>query len=177
MTTYRLPGRYLPPRRFRYPYRRRGGNFGPWAGAGLILLAAAGGTHGKIVAPLIRHAAPPALQSAAAGASGASQLSTASANVALGQQLAAADGWNTGPQWGCLDALWTRESGWRMVWNYQGSGAYGIPQSLPASKMSQFGADYMTNPATQIRWGLWYIGQTYVDPCGAWAHETSAGWY
>jgi hypothetical protein len=97
-------------------------------------------------------------------------------NRAIGRQLAAARGW-TGPQWGCLDQLWTRESGWRMVWNTAGSGAYGIPQSLPASKMATAGPDWMTNPATQIRWGLSYIAGRYGTPCGAWAHETANSWY
>ena len=98
-------------------------------------------------------------------------------NQAIGQQLAAADGWGSGGQWTCLDELWTRESGWRMVWNTAGSGAYGIPQSLPASKMASAGADYMTNPATQIRWGLGYIRGRYGSPCAAWSHETAANWY
>ena len=113
----------------------------------------------------------------AEGAGGAAQMSTAAANVALGKKMAAAAGW-AGAQWSCLDALWTRESGWQArVWNYGGSGAYGIPQSLPASKMAAAGADYMADPATQIRWGLSYIAGRYGTPCGAWAHETSAGWY
>ena len=98
-------------------------------------------------------------------------------NEALANQMAASGyGW-TSQQATCLDELWTRESGWQMVWNYQGSGAYGIPQALPASKMASAGADYMTNPATQIRWGLGYIQGRYGDPCTAWAHETAANWY
>jgi hypothetical protein len=113
---------------------------------------------------------------AASGAAGAI-LTSARSNVALGQQLASGYGWGTGPEWTCLDELWTRESGWQMVWNYQGSGAYGIPQALPASKMAAAGADYMTDPATQIRWGLGYIRDTYGDPCTAWAHEQTDGWY
>jgi resuscitation-promoting factor RpfB len=104
-------------------------------------------------------------------------LTSASSNVSLGQQLASGYGWGSGSEWTCLDELWTRESGWRMVWNTAGSGAYGIPQSLPASKMASAGGDYMTNPATQIRWGLGYIRGTYGTPCGAWAHETAANWY
>lgn len=100
-----------------------------------------------------------------------------SGTVALGREMAARDGW-TGTQWDCLDALWTRESGWRWnIWNYQGSGAYGIPQALPASKMASVGADWMTDPTTQIRWGLGYIKATYGTPCGAWAHETEFSWY
>ena len=58
-----------------------------------------------------------------------------------------------------------------------GSGAYGIPQALPASKMAAAGPDWRTNPATQIRWGLGYIGATYGTPCNAWGHETADGWY
>jgi len=110
-------------------------------------------------------------------ASGAQISAAASSNVALGQQLAGGYGWGSGPQWTCLDELWTRESGWQLVWNTEGSGAYGIPQALPAAKMAAAGADYMTDPATQIRWGLGYIQGTYGTPCGAWAHEEADGWY
>jgi cell wall-associated NlpC family hydrolase len=101
----------------------------------------------------------------------------AAANRALGQRMASAAGWGSGPQWSCLDALWTRESGWLMVWNYQGSGAYGIAQALPASKMASAGPDYMTSPATQVRWGLGYIASRYGTPCGAQTHEEANGWY
>ena len=126
---------------------------------------------GLVLAAAQSHAHPGG--NAAAGGT----LTSADSTVALGQQLASAYGWGSGPEWTCLDELWTRESGWRMVWNYQGSGAYGIPQALPASKMATAGADYMTDPATQIRWGLAYVQDTYGTPCGAWAHETSDGWY
>ena len=79
-------------------------------------------------------------------------------------------------QFGCLNDLWMRESGWR--WNAaNASGAYGIPQALPGSKMASAGADWLTNPATQIKWGLGYIKNLYGTPCGAWGHETSYGWY
>ena len=71
-------------------------------------------------------------------------------------------------QWQCLQQLWTGES----AWNYQAanasSGAYGIPQSLPGSKMASAGADWKTNPVTQIRWGLGYIKDAYGSPCSAW---------
>ena len=126
---------------------------------------------GLVLAAAQSHAHPGG--NAAAGGT----LTSADSTVALGQQLASAYGWGSGPEWTCLDELWTRESGWRMVWNYQGSGAYGIPQALPASKMAAAGADYMTDPATQIRWGLAYVRDTYGTPCGAWAHETADGWY
>lgn len=85
-------------------------------------------------------------------------------------------GWGD-DQFQCLDSLWTRESNWRHTAENPSSGAYGIPQSLPASKMSRFGDDYRTNPITQIEWGLWYIEGRYGDPCGAWAHSESVGWY
>jgi hypothetical protein len=80
-------------------------------------------------------------------------------------------------QMACLDKLWTKESGWNHKAVNPSSGAGGIPQALPMSKMSSAGADYRTNPATQIRWGLGYIKGRYGTPCGAWAHSQSTGWY
>ncbi|MGD9957778.1 lytic transglycosylase domain-containing protein [Nocardioides sp.] len=80
-------------------------------------------------------------------------------------------------QFGCLDSLWTRESNWRVNADNPSSSAYGIPQALPGSKMSSAGADWATNPATQIRWGLGYIQDRYGSPCGAWSHSESNGWY
>ena len=82
-------------------------------------------------------------------------------------------------QFGCLDNLWMGESGWRYTAENSSSGAYGIPQSLPASKMATVGADYRTNPATQIRWGLQYIKSSYGTPCGAWSawQSRSPHWY
>jgi hypothetical protein len=85
-------------------------------------------------------------------------------------------GFNQGSQYTCLVSLWNQESNWR--WNAENaSGAYGIPQALPGSKMASAGSDWRTNPATQIKWGLGYIKQIYGTPCGAWSHEVSAGWY
>ena len=57
------------------------------------------------------------------------------------------------------------------------SGAYGIPQALPGSKMASAGADWQTNPATQIKWGLGYIKAIYGNPCSAWAFEEANGYY
>ncbi len=84
-------------------------------------------------------------------------------------------GWSAG-QFPCLDSLWARESGWR-VNAANGSGAYGIPQALPGSKMGAYGSDWRTNPRTQITWGLHYIQDRYSSPCGAWSHFQSHGWY
>lgn len=80
-------------------------------------------------------------------------------------------------QFGCLDSLWTRESNWRVNADNPSSSAYGIPQALPGSKMASAGADWATNPATQIRWGLGYIQDRYGSPCGAWGHSQARGWY
>ncbi|AEV83733.1 hypothetical protein ACWT_2708 [Actinoplanes sp. SE50] len=74
-------------------------------------------------------------------------------------------------QFACLNKLWNKESGWNYRAENRGSGAYGIPQSLPGSKMASFGADWQTNPATQIKWGLDYIKKRYNTPCNAWAHS------
>lgn len=77
----------------------------------------------------------------------------------------------------CLVKLWNRESGWNPNAHNKSSGAHGIPQSLPASKMASEGADYYTNGKTQIRWGLKYIKGRYGSPSAAWAHSQSKGWY
>ena len=82
-----------------------------------------------------------------------------------------------GSQFSCLDQLWNRESGWSLTASNASSGAYGIPQSLPGSKMASAGADWQTNAATQITWGLSYIADRYGSPCAAWGHSQSSGWY
>lgn len=97
-------------------------------------------------------------------------------NRELGQTMAADWGW-TGDEWACLEALWTKESNWNHLAGNPTSGAYGIPQALPASKMKSAGDDYMTNPATQITWGLGYIENRYGTPCKAWAHFLDRNWY
>jgi hypothetical protein len=85
-------------------------------------------------------------------------------------------GFNPKTQFGCLDQMWNRESGWRYN-AYNASGAYGIPQALPGSKMASAGADWQTNPATQISWGLGYIKSIYGTPCSAWAFWQGHGYY
>ncbi len=95
---------------------------------------------------------------------------------AIGQQLAAARGWGA-DQFACLLPLWNRESHWSVTAQNGGSGAYGIPQALPGSKMASAGADWQTNPATQITWGLGYIAARYGTPCEAYSHSLSLGWY
>lgn len=76
--------------------------------------------------------------------------------------------WNT-RQFGCLKTLWTHESHWNYRAHNYSSGAHGIPQALPASKMDVISTDWRTNPVTQIRWGLHYIDVRYDTPCKAYA--------
>ena len=124
-------------------------------------------------------AAAKSRQQAAAGQVSRSTTRSASASGGSAQSIAqamlAARGWSG--QWTCLNSLWQRESGWNYQARNASSGAFGIPQALPGSKMASAGSDWATNPATQIRWGLSYIASTYGTPCGAWAHSQSHGWY
>jgi hypothetical protein len=86
-------------------------------------------------------------------------------------------GFSVSSQWSCLYSLWERESTWNMYATNPASGAYGIPQSLPGDKMASVAADWQTDAATQIKWGLGYISQVYGTPCTAWAHEEADGFY
>lgn len=95
---------------------------------------------------------------------------------AIAWDLLQARGWGES-EYSCLVALWQRESGWNHLAENRSSGAYGIPQALPGSKMASAGADWRTNPRTQIVWGLSYIQGRYGTPCGAWNAFLSKGWY
>ena len=77
----------------------------------------------------------------------------------------------------CLNQLWTQESNWNYKSRNKVSGAHGIPQALPASKMNVVSTDWRTNPVTQIRWGLRYISIRYETPCKAWAKHKRSNWY
>lgn len=127
-------------------------------------------------------AAAKAAARAAAQAQQASPAATTAAVTPQGdpQQIAesmlGSYGWSTS-QFSCLQSLWNEESGWSVTASNPGSGAYGIPQALPGSKMASAGPDWQTDAATQIRWGLSYIQSDYGTPCGAWAHEQEYGWY
>ncbi|MCU0299895.1 MAG: hypothetical protein MUF33_15475 [Candidatus Nanopelagicales bacterium] len=85
-------------------------------------------------------------------------------------------GWGA-DQFSALEQLWQRESGWSQHAHNSSSGAHGIPQSLPGSKMASFGSDWADNPETQIKWGLSYIKSVYGSPSGALASSHSRGWY
>lgn len=80
-------------------------------------------------------------------------------------------------QFQCLNSLWTKESHWNYRSHNKGSGAHGIPQALPADKMSVIATDWRTNPVTQIRWGLRYITMRYDTPCKAWSFFKSRNYY
>lgn len=100
---------------------------------------------------------------------------TPAKNRQLGQWMAAKRGW-TGPQWTCLETLWTRESGWDHTARNPTSGAYGIPQSLPASKLYSAGRAIHT-AYTQLKWGLSYVAKRYRTPCAALAFWNRNHWY
>jgi hypothetical protein len=120
-------------------------------------------------------------------ASAMSLVSSASASVELARtpdgarevaQILMEDkyGWGDG-QYACLDSLWTKESNWNYKASNRRSGAHGIPQALPATKMEVIGTDWRTNPVTQISWGLRYIDIRYETPCKAWAKFKRSNYY
>lgn len=110
-----------------------------------------------------------------AGGGGSGDNSPAGAQASARGMLAGY-GWGD-DQFGCLVSLWNKESGWNYLAHNSSSGAHGIPQALPGSKMASAGADWQTNAATQVAWGLGYISGRYGNPCGAWSHSQSTGWY
>jgi hypothetical protein len=123
-----------------------------------------------------RAAAQRAAAQQPAGSSGTATAQPSGSPQQIAQSMLGSFGWSSG-QFGCLQSLWEIESGWSTTASNPSTGAYGIPQALPGSKMASAGADWETNPATQIRWGLGYIKQLYGSPCGAWDHEQASGWY
>ncbi|MFG6445895.1 phospholipase [Microbacterium sp. P06] len=119
---------------------------------------------------------------AAAQAAQAAAEAQAAANTPAGAQSTARAmaaeryGWG-GDQFSCLVSLWQKESGWNYKAYNASSGATGIPQALPGSKMASVGSDWQTNAATQVAWGLQYISAAYGSPCSAWGHSQSTNWY
>jgi hypothetical protein len=112
--------------------------------------------------------------SAAASAPAAARTPSAARDIA--QSMLPAYGWSQS-EFTCLDALWIGESDWQWNADNPTSSAYGIPQSLPGEKMATAGADWLTNPATQIEWGLGYIRDVYGTPCAANAFKVANNWY
>ncbi|MFI1731752.1 transglycosylase SLT domain-containing protein [Streptomyces acidicola] len=80
-------------------------------------------------------------------------------------------------QYRCFARIVDRESDWRVTATNTSSGAYGLVQALPGSKMASAGRDWRTNPATQIKWGMRYMNNRYGSPCGAWRFWRANGWY
>lgn len=120
----------------------------------------------------------------AASSSSSSTTTTVSAPApdpgtaqSIGYSMLPSFGFNQTTQWTCLLDLWNRESGWLYDAENPTSGAYGIPQALPGDKMATAGADWQTNPATQIKWGLTYITQVYGTPCNAYNFDVANGGY
>jgi hypothetical protein len=99
-----------------------------------------------------------------------------SAAEATGERLMLADGFASS-QWSCLYDLWERESGWNVYAENPSSGAYGIPQALPGSKMASAGSNWQSSATTQIEWGLSYISSTYGTPCDAYDFDVDNGGY
>ncbi|MGO1770271.1 MAG: phospholipase [Microbacterium sp.] len=118
----------------------------------------------------------------AEAAAAAVEEAASAARTPEGAQDAAAEiaadefGWGSG-EFSCLSNLWSKESGWDYQATNGSSGAYGIPQALPGSKMDTVASDWETNPLTQIRWGLTYIADAYGTPCSAWGHSQAMNWY
>lgn len=120
-------------------------------------------------APQAAHAAQPAHHAA--------YTELASESGAYGSAKAYAESLVGPAQFACLEPLWQRESGWNVHAENPGSGAYGIPQALPGSKMASAGSDWAANGRTQVKWGVGYIDATYESPCAALAHSDADGWY
>ena len=122
-------------------------------------------------------AAAEAQRQAEAAAAALAAANTPEGAKATARQMAASQyGWGDG-QFSCLESLWEKESNWNYQAYNAGSGATGIPQSLPGNKMASAGADWQTNAATQIAWGLGYIAGSYGTPCAAWGHSQATDWY
>ncbi|MFF4171823.1 transglycosylase SLT domain-containing protein [Streptomyces sp. NPDC001744] len=109
------------------------------------------------------------------GASGAVLGTTGAASAASPQDVARQI--VPSSQYASFSKIVAHESGWNHKATNSSSGAYGLVQALPASKMSSAGSDWKTNPATQIKWGLNYMNERYGSPNAAWAFWQTHGWY
>jgi hypothetical protein len=96
---------------------------------------------------------------------------------AIAYNMMASFGFDAATQFPCVNNIWTRESNWNPLAENATSGAYGIPQALPGSKMASAGSDWQTDATTQIKWGLGYIKSVYGTPCNAWAFWQAHDYY
>jgi hypothetical protein len=162
----------------------------------LAALAATGGLSGTAAAAPVaptraisaaRAISPAAFAAATSGESAHATLlatDTAAAKHRLGyrqkiawRMMQRSFHWRPKFQFWYLNRLWMHESSWNTRADNPYSGAYGIPQALPGSKMASAGPRWWSDPATQIRWGLRYIRGRYGNPRNAWSHEVAYGWY
>ena len=155
----------------------------------IIVMDAASRTMSVIGAPRVAARPTAAAGSAAVSTAGSAGVSAANGSAvanlpapnpgtaqSIAYDMLSSFGWAPSTYFSCLNNIWSRESGWSYTAE-NASGAFGIPQALPGSKMSTAGADWATDPATQIKWGLGYIQQRYGDPCKAWAFWEANGYY
>jgi hypothetical protein len=151
----------------------------------MILMATASHTMHLVSAPKLASRVSASTASSTGGSTGGTTgggggVAAAPPNPGSAQRIAynmmPSFGFSRSTQWTCLDDLWQQESGWNYLAE-NASGAYGIPQALPGSKMASAGPNWQTDPTTQITWGLGYIKSIYGTPCGAWAHEEADGYY
>ncbi|MEV0304435.1 aggregation-promoting factor C-terminal-like domain-containing protein [Streptomyces prasinus] len=133
---------------------------------------------------ILRTAATPkkALAGAALAAAACGSLIAAApaqaATTATGSAQATAQSMiGDSAQYQCFSNIVQRESGWNHTATNASSGAYGLVQALPASKMASAGSDWKTNPATQISWGIGYMNERYGSPCAAWDFWQANNWY
>jgi hypothetical protein len=152
----------------------------------IIMMEAAAGTLTVVSKPAIVSPTQVIASQTAAANSSSSTTGTTTVNApppdpgtaqSIGYNMLPQFGFNQTTQWSCLLALWNRESGWLYDAQNTSSGAYGIPQALPGDKMASAGADWLTDPATQIKWGLGYISQVYGTPCNAYDFDVANGGY
>lgn len=130
----------------------------------------------RVAAEEARRAAAAAAPAVSGPVASTGDNSPGAAQAAARDIMASQYGWGDG-EFSCLVSLWNKESGWNYAAYNGSSGATGIPQALPGSKMASAGGDWATNAVTQVRWGLGYIAGRYGSPCNAWGHSQSVGWY
>ncbi|MET7306710.1 aggregation-promoting factor C-terminal-like domain-containing protein [Streptomyces sp. NPDC005134] len=108
---------------------------------------------------------------------GVTPAMAAPASVTTGAQGAARAMIGNEAQFQCFSNIVSHESGWNPSATNASSGAYGLVQALPGSKMASAGADWKTNPSTQIKWGVDYMNSRYGSPCAAWTFWQANHWY
>ncbi len=143
---------------------------------GYVLVDIRRDSYRVVDAPAASSAADDTSSSSSAASTGAASYTTPVGTAqTFAAKAVAKRGWAPS-EFSCLVSLWNRESGWN-THAANPSGAYGIPQALPGSKMASAGGDWQNSYDTQITWGLGYISGSYGSPCGAWAHSNAYGWY